>query len=73
MHGEKPSAFCACTHSGVQIQAIRIDIALWLQVPVLIDGDQTLHDSWRIAEYLDSQYPDLPLLFFGDTGHLVCA
>lgn len=57
----------------MQIQAIRIDIALWLQVPVLIDGDQTLHDSWRIAEYLDSQYPDLPLLFFGDTGHLVCA
>ncbi len=73
MHGEKPGAFCACMHHGVQIQATHSSFALWLQVPVLIDGDGTLHDSWKIAEYLDSQYPDLPLLFFGDTGAPVCA
>lgn len=73
MHGEKPGAFCAGMHSGVQIQATCSGFSVWLQVPVLIDGDRTLHDSWKIAEYLDSQYPDLPLLFFGDTGHPVCA
>ncbi len=73
MHGEKSGAFCACMHGGIQkLQAMRSGFALWLQVPVLIDGDRTLHDSWKIAEYLDSQYPDLPLLFFGDTGQPVC-
>lgn len=37
-------------------------------VPVLVDGDRTLHDSWNIAEYLDEAYPDLPSLFFGSSG-----
>lgn len=73
MHGEKSDAVCARMHGGVQqLQAMRSGFALWLQVPVLIDGDRTLHDSWKIAEYLDTQYPDLPLLFFGDTGQPVC-
>ena len=30
-------------------------------VPVLEDGDAVVNDSWRIAEYLDQQYPDKPL------------
>lgn len=34
------------------------------QVPVLVDGDQTIADSWKIAEYLDRRYPGQPL--FGD-------
>ena len=42
-------------------------------MPVLIDGNKTLHDSWKIAEYLDAEYPDLPLLFFEDTGIAVHA
>ena len=44
-----------------------------LQVPVLVDGDRTLHDSWNIAEYLDEAYPDLPSLFFGSSGSLAYA
>jgi glutathione S-transferase len=32
-------------------------------VPVLVDGDQTVADSWAIAEYLDRAYPDRPALF----------
>ena len=44
-----------------------------LQVPVLVDGDRTLHDSWNIAEYLDEAYPDLPSLFFGNSGSLAYA
>jgi glutathione S-transferase len=35
-------------------------------VPVLIDGDQTVADSWAIAEYLDRAYPDRPALFSGN-------
>jgi glutathione S-transferase len=33
------------------------------RVPVLVDNGRWLHDSWRIALYLDDHYPDLPRLF----------
>lgn len=33
------------------------------KVPVLVDGDEVVHDSWRIAEYLERHYPDKPALF----------
>lgn len=31
-------------------------------VPVLVDGTQTVFDSWRIAQYLDENYPGKPML-----------
>ncbi len=31
-------------------------------VPVIIDGDTWVNDSWKIALYLDEQYPDKPLM-----------
>lgn len=37
-------------------------------VPVLVDGDHTVHDSWTIANYLEDAYPDAPSLFGGDGG-----
>jgi glutathione S-transferase len=30
-------------------------------VPVLVDGETVVHDSWAIAEYLDKTYPQRPL------------
>lgn len=33
------------------------------KVPVLMDGDKTISDSWEIACYLDEAYPDRPALF----------
>ena len=30
-------------------------------VPVLVDDDCVVSDSWAIAEYLDERYPDKPL------------
>ena len=33
------------------------------KVPVLVDGDKWLHESWDIAEYLEDSYPDGPSLF----------
>ena len=35
------------------------------RVPVLVDGDKAVHDSWAIACYLDDAYPDRPSLFAG--------
>ena len=32
------------------------------RVPVLVDGDKTVSDSWNIAKYLETQYPDSPSL-----------
>jgi glutathione S-transferase len=35
-------------------------------VPVLIDGESTVTDSWQIALYLDQTYPDAPRLIDSD-------
>ena len=45
--GPKPPEFLAVSPRG--------------QVPVLIDGDVTLHDSTVICEYLEDRYPEPPL------------
>jgi glutathione S-transferase len=37
-------------------------------VPVLVDGETAITDSWHIACYLDEAYPDRPSLFGGDFG-----
>jgi glutathione S-transferase len=38
------------------------------KVPVLIDGAQTVSDSWAIANYLEDQYPERASLFGGAGG-----
>ena len=38
------------------------------RVPVLLDGDKTIPDSWAIACYLENAYPDRPSLFGGAAG-----
>jgi len=37
------------------------------KVPILVDGDDTIHDSFRIAQHLETKYPDKPL-FGGEIG-----
>ena len=37
------------------------------RVPILIDGEETIHDSFRIAQHLEKKYPDKPL-FGGEIG-----
>jgi len=32
------------------------------RVPVLVDGTNTISDSWKIAKYLEAEYPDSPSL-----------
>jgi glutathione S-transferase len=38
------------------------------RVPVLVDGERWIGDSWTIANYLEDTYPDRPSLFGGAAG-----
>ena len=38
------------------------------KVPVMLDGDRPVVDSWAIANYLEDSYPDRPSLFGGEGG-----
>ncbi|MBR1124007.1 glutathione S-transferase family protein [Bradyrhizobium lablabi] len=38
------------------------------KVPVLLDGETSVADSWAIANYLEDSYPDRPSLFGGEGG-----
>jgi len=61
----------ALHHKGLDFEAVphcftgREQIAKSGQskVPVIVDDGHWVHDSWKIALYLDETYPDLPLLF----------
>ena len=37
-------------------------------VPVLVDGERWIANSWTIANYLEDKYPDFPSLFGGATA-----
>src|SRR6195256_5758317 len=41
------------------------------KVPVLIDDETAIVDSWTIANYLEDTYPDRPSLFGGESGRAV--
>jgi glutathione S-transferase len=66
----------ALAHKGLELETVawrftdKEAIAFSGQgaVPVLVNGDHVLHDSWKIAEDLDLRYPDRPLLFDGEQG-----
>jgi glutathione S-transferase len=66
----------ALAHKGLPVDTIpwrfteKTEIAPSGQglVPVLIDGDQWISDSWTIANYLEDTYPDAPSLFDGRSG-----
>jgi glutathione S-transferase len=66
----------ALAHKGLEVETIpwrfteRDMIAFSGQgrVPVLVDGDEVVSDSWSIANYLEDTYPDQPSLFGGEGG-----
>ena len=41
------------------------------KVPVLIDDETAIVDSWAIANYLEDNYPDRPSLFGGEGGRAI--
>lgn len=46
----------------------RLAFASSRTVPVLVDGERTVADSWAIAAHLDAAYPDRPALFRGSAA-----
>jgi glutathione S-transferase len=66
----------ALAHKNLPVETIpwrfteRAEIAASKQgfVPVLVDGDRWVSDSWTIANYLEDNYPDMPSLFGGEAG-----
>ena len=66
----------ALAHKGLEVETVpwrfteKDVIAFSGQgtVPVLIDGETTVGDSWAIAVYLEERYPDRPSLFGGPSG-----
>jgi glutathione S-transferase len=38
------------------------------RMPVLVDGETVVFDSWAIADHLEREYPEAPSLFGGDAG-----
>lgn len=72
------SPFCwrarmALAHKGLEAECVpwrltetaRLAFAACEKVPVLVDGDAVVADSWAIAEHLEATYPDQPALFSG--------
>ncbi len=43
------------------------------KVPVLVDGERVIPDSWAIATYLEEHYPDRPSLFGDATARALAA
>ena len=41
-------------------------------VPVIVDGNRAVYDSWEIALYLDEAYPQRPGLFEGSESRSLC-
>jgi glutathione S-transferase len=75
------SPFCwrtkyALAHKGLTYEAVATRFTEIPQicgggqktVPVIQDGGRTVADSWKIAEYLEDNYPDRPSLFGGPGG-----
>lgn len=73
------SPFCwrsrmALAHKGLDFESVpwrftetdRLAFAKHDKVPVLVDGPQTVADSWEIAQYLDRAYPEAPSLLRGN-------
>lgn len=72
------SPFCwrarmALAHKALDFESVpwrftetdRLAFASHNKVPVLVDGDRVVADSWAIAQYLDEAYPEAPSLLHG--------
>ena len=69
----------ALAHKGLPVETIpwrftetdRLAFSGQGLVPVLVDGDRVVSESWAIATYLEAQYPDRPSLFGGPAAQAV--
>jgi glutathione S-transferase len=81
-NGERYSQFAwrtrmALAHKGLEFDTVPVRVSDKAaiafseqdKVPILKDGEHVVFDSWKIAEYLESTYPDRPSLFGGEVGY----
>jgi glutathione S-transferase len=69
----------ALAHKGLSAERVplrfadkdRIAFSGQSLVPVLVDGQQAVSDSWRIALHLEDRFPELPSLFGDRSAMLV--
>jgi glutathione S-transferase len=75
------SPYCWRTRLALAHKQLRVETLPWHftdvehlafsgqgKVPVIVDGDRVVADSWAIAVYLEHTYPDRPSLFGGSGG-----
>ncbi len=78
------SPFCwrsrlALAHKGLEVETVpwrftereRLGFSGQGKVPVLVDAERVVADSWAIACWLEERYPDRPSLFCGEGGRAV--
>jgi len=66
----------ALAHKGLEVETLpwrftekdRLAPTGQGRVPVLVDGERWVWDSWTIANHLEDHYPDRPSLFGGPAG-----
>ena len=66
----------ALRHKGIDFESVPVHLSDKATiafsggktVPVIKDGETMVRDSWKIAEYLETRYPDAPPLFGGEIG-----
>jgi glutathione S-transferase len=80
--GRRPSPFSwriyyAVRHKAIEVayRTVRFADAETIRrlsgqdkVPILVDEDSVIHDSWNIATHLEQRHPDRPTLFGGTVG-----
>ena len=67
----------ALRHKGIDFETVPVRVSDkaaiafsgQAKVPVIRHGETVVSDSWKIAEYLESTFPEGPSLFGGPTGH----
>jgi glutathione S-transferase len=75
------SPFCWRARMALAHKGLEVDTVPWRftekdelptpnagRVPVIVDGGRVVHDSTAIADYLETQYSDRPLLFGGEAA-----
>ena len=66
----------ALAHKGLAVETLpwrftdkdQIAFSGQARVPVLVDGDDIVFDSWTIANHLETKYPATPSLFGGEAA-----
>jgi len=66
----------ALAHKGLEFEPVsirftekeKLSFSGQTKVPVLVDGDHVIYESWDIACYLEDNFPDTPSLFGGEVG-----